>query len=63
MLLTGFVYPTVVHWTWNSDGWLAKMNYTDFAGSGVVHMVGGVFGLVGAIVLGPRLGRFDIEEI
>lgn len=56
--LTAFVYPVVVQWTWNG-GWLTQLGYTDFAGSGIVHMVGGVCGLVGAQFLGPRIGRFD----
>jgi len=50
-----------VHWAWNADGWLAHYHYKDFAGSGVVHVVGGVSGFVGANILGPRLGRFDPE--
>lgn len=51
----------MVHWTWASDGWLAGMGYTDFAGSGIVHMVGAVCGLIGAIFLGPRMGKFDAD--
>ncbi|CAM0909247.1 unnamed protein product [Alopecurus aequalis] len=67
--LTGFVYPVVSHWVWSADGWasatrtsgplLFKSGVIDFAGSGVVHMVGGVAGLWGAVVEGPRIGRFD----
>ena len=71
-LLTGFVYPTVVHWAWDSQGWLKSvpwkkedgdksLAYYDFAGSGVVHMVGGFSGLMGAIMVGPRTGRFDAQ--
>lgn len=64
--LTGFVYPVVVHSTWNGYGFLSTFNVDpflgigviDFAGSGVVHMVGGVTALAAAIVLGPRRGRF-----
>lgn len=60
-----FYYPLFGAWTWGG-GWLAKLGtsihlghgYTDFAGSGVVHMVGGVAALAGAIVLGPRIGKF-----
>lgn len=68
--LTGFVYPIVSHWVWSTDGWLGAANPTnplfgsgaiDFAGSGVVHMVGGIAGLVGALIEGPRIGRFDAD--
>lgn len=66
--LTGFVYPIVSHWFWSVDGWasptrpdslLFGSGVIDFAGSGVVHMVGGVAGLWGAVIVGPRIGRFD----
>ncbi|EPS66627.1 hypothetical protein M569_08147, partial [Genlisea aurea] len=66
--LTGFVYPVVSHWFWSADGWasagktgdlLFGSGVIDFAGSGVVHMVGGVAGLYGALIEGPRIGRFD----
>lgn len=57
-LLTAFVYPVVTHWVWNVDGFLAQLGMVDFAGCAVVHMVGGLAGLVGAIIVGPRMGRF-----
>ncbi|KAL2941255.1 Ammonium transporter 1 member 2 [Bienertia sinuspersici] len=66
--LTGFVYPIVAHWIWSVDGWasptrsgdlLFGSGVIDFAGSSVVHMVGGVAGLWGAFIEGPRIGRFD----
>lgn len=50
------IYPVAVHWVWNGDGWLASMGYNDFAGSSVVHMVGGLLALVGAIAIGVRKG-------
>ncbi|AFY46986.1 ammonium transporter [Nostoc sp. PCC 7524] len=50
-------YPIIVHWAWNAEGWLAKLSYHDFAGSSIVHCVGGWTGLVGAYLLGPRPGR------
>ncbi|BBN18768.1 ammonium transporter, Amt family [Marchantia polymorpha subsp. ruderalis] len=65
--LTGFVYPMVAHWVWSVDGWLGAaatghrlfgVGAIDFAGGGVVHMVGGVAGLWGAFIEGPRLGKF-----
>ena len=58
--VTGFLYPIIGHWAWGPDGWLAVMTPTafhDFAGSTVVHTIGGAISLAGAIVLGPRLGR------
>jgi Amt family ammonium transporter len=78
-ILTGFIYPVVVHWGWSGDGWMSPWDYgedeagedfaeaakvggndfIDFAGSGIVHMTGGGAALMGAIVLGPRMGRFD----
>ncbi|ACF12878.1 ammonium transporter [Chloroherpeton thalassium ATCC 35110] len=56
-VITGIVYPISGYWKWGG-GWLDQMGFYDFAGSLVVHAVGGFAGLAGAIVLGPRLGRF-----
>lgn len=56
-VMGAFSYPLIVHWAWNSGGWLYKLGYHDFAGSGVVHTVGGITSLVGAILLGPRPNR------
>ena len=56
--ITGLIYPVVTHWTWGG-GWLAELGYTDFAGSGIVHMLGGVAALAGVIVVGPRIGKYD----
>jgi Amt family ammonium transporter len=57
--VSGFIYPILGHWVWGPDGWLATMDtpFRDFAGSTVVHTVGGIIALCGAIALGPRLGR------
>jgi Amt family ammonium transporter len=58
--VTGFIYPIIGHWAWGPDGWLATMGpiaFHDFAGSTVVHTIGGAISLAGAIALGPRLGR------
>ena len=57
-ILTGLIYPISGAWKWGG-GWLDAMGFYDFAGSIVVHAVGGFAGLAGAIVLGPRLGRFS----
>lgn len=56
-VVVGFVYPVVGHWIWGG-GWLAQMGMLDFAGSTVVHSVGGWAALTGAWLLGPRLGRY-----
>jgi Amt family ammonium transporter len=56
-LISAFIYPVVGHWVWGG-GWLANLDFYDFAGSTVVHGVGGVSALVGAWLLGPRFGRF-----
>ncbi|MBV7394412.1 ammonium transporter [Mameliella sediminis] len=57
ILLTGFLYPISGSWQWGG-GWLSEMGFSDFAGSTVVHSVGGWAALAGAIVLGPRLGKY-----
>jgi Amt family ammonium transporter len=69
LAVSGFIYPIIGHWAWGPDGWLAMMgsdghfypalgqSFHDFAGSTVVHTIGGFIALAGAIVLGPRLGR------
>jgi ammonium transporter, Amt family len=69
LAVSGFIYPIIGHWAWGPDGWLAMMGsdghfwassgmpFHDFAGSTVVHTIGGMVALAGAIVLGPRLGR------
>ena len=56
-ILTGFLYPLVMGWQWGG-GWLAALGFSDFAGSTLVHSTGGSAALAGAILLGPRLGRF-----
>ena len=64
-VMCGFIYPVVVHWTWG-QGFIAQdisfgdaLGYSDFAGSGVVHMTGGIAALMGAMFLGPRIGKYD----
>jgi ammonium transporter, Amt family len=58
LILVGVIYPIVGHWIWGG-GWLAKAGMWDFAGSTVVHSVGGWAALAGIIVLGPRLGKYN----
>jgi len=64
VIISMLVYPIYGHWVWGG-GWLSKLpfglGHLDFAGSGVVHTIGGMFGLAGAIVLGPRFGKFTKE--
>src|SRR5579872_5190958 len=55
--VTGLIYPIIGHWAWGPHGWRAANNFHDFAGSTVVHTIGGTISLAGAIALGPRLGR------
>ena len=72
LVITSIIYPVVVHWVWSDNGFMCNwhpdvatnplvpnsVNLIDFAGSGVVHLTGGICALVGAIFTGPRLGRF-----
>ena len=58
LILTGILYPITGSWKWGG-GWLDEMGFSDFAGSTIVHSVGGFAALTGAIILGPRAGRFD----
>jgi len=59
IVISALIYPVVVHWNWGG-GWLSKLStpFHDFAGSTMVHMTGGVAALMGAIILGPRLGKY-----
>lgn len=65
--ITAIIYPIFGNWAWNEHGWLKQMGFIDFAGSTVVHSVGGWCSLAGILLLGPRLGRFsekgDIRSI
>lgn len=56
-VISAFIYPVSGHWIWGG-GWLAQLGFHDFAGSTAVHMVGGVASLVGAKILGPRIGKY-----
>lgn len=61
-VLVALIYPTVAHWVWGG-GWLSGIGFIDFAGSTVVHSVGGWAALASAIVLGPRIGKFTSKGI
>ena len=57
-VISAIVYPIEAGWVWNSAGWLAKLGYVDFVGSSVIHMVGGIASVIGAAMLGPRIGKY-----
>lgn len=61
-VISAVVYPIEAGWIWNSNGWLAKMGFHDYAGSTAIHMVGGIAALIGAIFLGPRIGKYAIDK-
>ena len=58
VVITAFIYPISGGWQWQGEGWLTKLGFIDFAGSSIVHSVGGWAALVGAIMVGPRIGKF-----
>lgn len=62
LMFSIIIYPAQAHWAWNENGWLAQIGFVDFAGSTVVHSVGGWAALAAIIVIGPRLGRFDKDK-
>ena len=55
------IYPIEAHWIWGG-GWLSRLGFHDYAGSCAIHMVGGVAALIGAVILGPRIGKYDTDE-
>nr|WP_089713894.1 ammonium transporter [Halomonas daqiaonensis] len=57
VVMTGFIYPVSGYWTWGG-GWLAEIGYSDYAGSGIVHLAGAAAALAGVLVLGPRRGKY-----
>ena len=61
-IVSAVIYPIVGHWIWNGQGWLAMKGFGDFAGSTVVHSVGGWISFVGTIILGPRIGKFGPDK-
>ena len=60
-VISALIYPVEAHWIWGG-GWLAQMGFHDFAGSCAIHMVGGISALIGAKMLGPRIGKFTRDK-
>ncbi|MCC8101834.1 MAG: ammonium transporter [Clostridiales bacterium] len=60
-VISALIYPIEAHWIWGG-GWLAQMGFHDFAGSCAIHMVGGISALIGAKMLGPRIGKFEKDK-
>ncbi|MBO4819272.1 MAG: ammonium transporter [Firmicutes bacterium] len=60
-VISALIYPIEAHWIWGG-GWLARMGFHDFAGSCAIHMVGGISALIGAAMLGPRIGKFSKDK-
>ena len=60
-IISALIYPIEAHWIWGG-GWLAQMGFHDFAGSCAIHMVGGISALIGAKILGPRIGKFTKDK-
>lgn len=61
VVISGLIYPIEAHWTWGG-GWLSQIGFHDFAGSNCIHMVGGISALIGAAILGPRIGKFSKDK-
>ncbi|MBR3400962.1 MAG: ammonium transporter [Parasporobacterium sp.] len=60
-VISALIYPIEAHWIWGG-GWLAQIGFHDFAGSCAIHMVGGISALIGATILGPRIGKFHRDD-
>ncbi|MCD8239736.1 MAG: ammonium transporter [Clostridiales bacterium] len=60
-VISALIYPIEAHWTWGG-GWLSQIGFHDFAGSNCIHMVGGISALIGAYILGPRIGKFSKDK-
>ncbi len=60
-VISALIYPIEAHWTWGG-GWLVQLGFHDFAGSACIHMVGGICALIGAAMVGPRIGKFSRDK-
>ncbi len=61
-VISAVIYPVEAGWIWNGNGWLAQMGFHDYAGSTAIHMVGGIAALIGAMFLGPRIGKYAVDK-
>ena len=61
IIISAVIYPIEAGWVWNSSGWLNQLGFIDFAGSGAIHMVGGISAFLGAAFLGPRIGKYSSD--
>lgn len=61
-VISAVVYPVEAGWIWNPNGWLVTRGFHDFAGSTAIHMVGGIAALIGAAMLGPRIGKYKVDK-
>ena len=61
-VISAVVYPIEAGWVWNSQGWLVQLGFVDFAGGAAIHSAGGTAALIGAIFLGPRIGKYDYDK-
>lgn len=61
-VISAVIYPIEAGWIWNSQGWLAKLGFHDFAGSCAIHMVGGITAFIGAAIVGPRIGKYVTDK-
>ena len=61
-VISAVVYPIEAGWIWNPEGWLAVRGFHDYAGSTAIHMVGGISALIGAAILGPRIGKYKVDK-
>ena len=61
-VISAVVYPVEAGWIWNPEGWLVTRGFHDYAGSCAIHMVGGIAALIGAAILGPRIGKYKVDK-
>ena len=61
-VISAVVYPIEAGWIWNPNGWLANLGFHDFAGSCAIHMVGGITAFIGAMMVGPRIGKYVVNK-